>query len=132
MPRSHDGQMKSSLNAIASFREPVGRPSILPSCAACVNRNFGSPGQRRHTPELRRQARWCWIVTMELGWGFWLKLMGAVLVVGLAIWVIMLIAGAAFYAWGALGTMVFFIAVIVVIAYIYDRRQQATWEDDAT
>jgi len=66
---------------------------------------------------------------MELGWSFWLKLMGAVLVVGLAIWVIMLIAGAAFYAWGALGTMIFFIAVIVVIAYIYDRRQQASWDE---
>ena len=121
--------MKSSLNAIASFREPVGRSSILPSCAACVNRNFGSRGQKRHTPELRKQGRWCWIVSMELGWGFWLKLMGAVLVVGLAIWVIMLIAGAAFYAWGALGTMVFFIAVILVIAYIYDRRQQASWDE---
>src|SRR4029450_3836825 len=118
MPQSHDGQMKSSLNAIASFREPVGRPSILPVFAAGVNSN-----------RLRKQARWWWIVTMELGWSFWLKLMGAVLVVGLAIWVIMLIAGAAFYAWGALGTMVFFIAVIVVIAYIYDRRQQASLDD---
>ena len=66
---------------------------------------------------------------MELGWGFWLKLMGLVLVVGLAIWLIMLLAGAAFYAWGAFGTMVFFIAVIVLIAYIYDRRQQATWDE---
>jgi hypothetical protein len=69
----------------------------------------------------------CWIVPM--GWNFWLKLMGLVLVVGLAIWLVMLLVGAAFYAWGAFGAMVFFIGVIVLIAYIYDKRQQASWDE---
>jgi hypothetical protein len=52
-----------------------------------------------------------------------------VLVVGLAIWLVMLLVGAAFYAWGAFGAMVFFIGVIVLVAYIYDKRQQASWDE---
>jgi hypothetical protein len=78
---------------------------------------------------LRRIPFSCWIVPM--GWNFWLKLMGAVLVVGLAVWLVMLLVGAAFYAWGAFGAMVFFIGVIVLIAYIYDKRQQASWDQGA-
>ncbi len=61
-----------------------------------------------------------------LGWGFWLKLMGGVLLVGLAIWVIFLVVGVAWAAWGAFGTMIFFIGVLLLIGYIYDRRQQAS------
>ena len=50
-----------------------------------------------------------------LGWGFWLKLMGGVLLVGLAIWVIFLVVGVAWAAWGAFGTMIFFIGVLLLI-----------------
>lgn len=64
-----------------------------------------------------------------MGWGFWLKLMGLILVVGLAIWVILLVMDLAYAAWGAFGTMVFFIGVIVLVAWIYDKRQQATWDE---
>ena len=66
---------------------------------------------------------------MELGWGFWLKLMGGVILVGLALWVVLLVLDLAYAAWGAFGAMVFFIGVIVLVAYIYDKRQQATWDE---
>ncbi len=65
-----------------------------------------------------------------MGWDFWLKLMGGVIVVGLAVWLVLLLVGQAFVAWGALGGMLFFIGVILLIAYIYDKRQQATWPDE--
>lgn len=66
---------------------------------------------------------------MELGWGFWLKLMGGVILIGLALWVVLLVLDLAYAAWGAFGAMVFFIGVIVLVAYIYDKRQQATWDE---
>jgi hypothetical protein len=62
----------------------------------------------------------------DSGWGFWLKLMGGVILVGLALWVIFLVLDVAYAAWGAFGAMVFFIGVILLIAYVYDRRQQAS------
>jgi hypothetical protein len=65
-----------------------------------------------------------------MGWAFWLKLMGGVIVVGLAVWLVLLLVGQAFVAWGAFGGMLFFIGVILLIAYIYDKRQQASWEED--
>jgi uncharacterized membrane protein HdeD (DUF308 family) len=61
-----------------------------------------------------------------LGWSFWLKLMGGVILVGLAIWIIFLVLDVAYAAWGAFGAMLFFIGVILLIAYVYDRRQQAS------
>jgi hypothetical protein len=50
-------------------------------------------------------------------------------VIGLAVWLAMLLIGAAFVAWGALGAMIFFVAVILLVAYFYDKRQQASWEE---
>jgi cell division protein FtsW (lipid II flippase) len=100
---------------------------MLRAHAAMMTHPLGSRTLAGLGRPLRQLTRSCWIPPM--GWSFWLKLMGAVLVVGLAVWLIMLLAGAAFYAWGALGTMVFFIAVIVLIAYIYDKRQQASWDE---
>jgi len=69
------------------------------------------------------------VLDRSVGWNFWLKLMGGVIVVGLAVWLILLLAGAALFAWGALGAMAFFIAVILLIAYFYDKRQQASWDE---
>jgi multisubunit Na+/H+ antiporter MnhB subunit len=59
-----------------------------------------------------------------LGWGFWLKLIGGVILVGLAFFVILLVLDLAYAAWGALGAMVFFIGVTLLFAYLYDKRQQ--------
>ena len=61
-----------------------------------------------------------------LGWGFWLKLIGAVILAGLAIFVILLVLDLAYAAWGALGAMLFFVGVALLVAYLYDRRQQAS------
>jgi hypothetical protein len=65
-----------------------------------------------------------------MGWNFWLKLLGGVVVVGIAVGVVFLFIGAAFVAWGALGAIVFFAALALLVAWFYDRRQQASWDED--
>jgi hypothetical protein len=64
-----------------------------------------------------------------LGGGFWLKMIGVLLLVAIgAILVFVLIANA-WARWGLVGGMVFFGAVLLLIAYIGDRRSQRQYED---
>ena len=62
--------------------------------------------------------------------GFWLKLLGAIIIFGVAGMVLMAIIGAAWYAWGAIGTFLFIAAVGLLFAWIYDRRQAREYEED--
>jgi hypothetical protein len=64
-----------------------------------------------------------------LGAGFWLKMFGLIVVVGIAALVIFLLIDAAWYRWGALGALLFFFVLIGGIAYISDRRQQKQYEE---
>jgi hypothetical protein len=66
---------------------------------------------------------------MELGARFWLALVGGCLAIGIGGLVLFLIIGQAWAAWGVLGTFVFFAAVLLAIAYVYDRRQKKSYED---
>ena len=61
---------------------------------------------------------------------FWLKLFGAIIAFGVAGMVIMAIIGAAWYAWGLVGTFLLIAAVGILFAWIYDRRQAREYEED--
>jgi hypothetical protein len=64
-----------------------------------------------------------------LGAGFWFKLFGLLLLGGLGVLLVFLLIDAAWYRWGAIGALLFFFAVLLVIAYISDRRSQKQYED---
>jgi hypothetical protein len=65
---------------------------------------------------------------MELGARFWLSLIGIAIAVGVGIMLVFWLVGATWYAWGLLGTFVFFGLLMLVPAWIYDRRHQKTYE----
>jgi hypothetical protein len=58
----------------------------------------------------------------SLGGRFWLGLIGISLALGVAGLVLFLVINRAFYRWGALGTLLVLGGVLVLAAYIHDRR----------
>ncbi len=64
-----------------------------------------------------------------LGGGFWLKLFGVILLGGIGALLVFLLFDAAWYRWGLLGAIVVFSGVLLLIAYIGDRRSQRRYED---
>ena len=66
---------------------------------------------------------------MALGGRFWLGLVGVCLAIGIGGFVLFALIGITWAAWGALGTFIFFGAVMLGIADIFDRRQQKRYED---
>ena len=61
---------------------------------------------------------------MDMGFRFWLKLVGVVVGIGIAAFVAFLLFDLAFYAWGFLGAFLAVAAVLLVIAWFYDRKHQ--------
>ncbi len=59
-----------------------------------------------------------------LGTRFWLGLAGVLIVGGIGLMILFFVIGHAFYAWGALGACVFISAVLLSIAWYFDRREQ--------
>jgi hypothetical protein len=64
-----------------------------------------------------------------LGAGFWFKLIGIVLACGVGAILLFLLVDAAWYRWGALGALVFFSSIMLVYAYVYDRRHAKAYAD---
>jgi hypothetical protein len=64
-----------------------------------------------------------------LGAGFWFKLIGIVLACGVGAILLFLLVDAAWYRWGALGALVFFSGIMLVYAYVYDRRHAKAYAD---
>jgi hypothetical protein len=56
------------------------------------------------------------------GLGFYAKIVGVVLVIGLAIFIGLLAFARAAYAWGFLGAFAVVSVILLGIAWIYDRR----------
>ncbi len=64
-----------------------------------------------------------------LGFAFWAKIAGGIIVIGIAGLILMLLITSAVYAFGFLGALVAFAAVLLLIAWFYDRRQVEEYED---
>lgn len=64
-----------------------------------------------------------------LGAGFWLKVIGVVVLGGIAAMLSFVLFEAAWYRWGFFGAVIFFSVVLLGIAYISDRRSQQRYED---
>lgn len=59
----------------------------------------------------------------ELGKGFWLKLLGICLAIGIGGMLLFALLGTAWYAWGGFATLIIFGGLLLLWAWIYDRRQ---------
>jgi hypothetical protein len=65
----------------------------------------------------------------SLGGRFWLSIIGIALLIGLGGLLIFWLLGAAWYAWGGFGALLFFGGVMILGAWIYDRRTAKKYED---
>jgi hypothetical protein len=65
-----------------------------------------------------------------LGGKFWLWVIGVSLAVGIGGLLLFLLVGAAWYRWGFLGAMIFFGALLLLIAWIWDKRHEKTYDDE--
>jgi hypothetical protein len=71
-----------------------------------------------------------WIGGMEgLGFRFWGRMAGLMILLAVGLLIIFLILNRAFYAWGAFGALLFVAAVLLGIAWFYDRRQVARYDE---
>jgi len=58
-----------------------------------------------------------------LGAGFWFKVFGLILAGGIGAIALFILVDAAWYRWGAFGTLLFFLGIMLLMAYISDKRQ---------
>jgi hypothetical protein len=65
----------------------------------------------------------------KLGSRFWLWLAGILAIGAGAFIVVLIFLNGAYRRWGAGGAIVFFVAVLIFAAWIYDRRQQHKYDD---
>ena len=65
-----------------------------------------------------------------LGWRFWGGLVGAVIAIGFGLFLCFVVFDRAVYRWGALGALIAFSAVLLLIAWIFDRRQVRKYEEE--
>jgi hypothetical protein len=63
-----------------------------------------------------------------MGAGFWLGLVGICVAVGVIALLIFAFIGAAWYAWGLVGTFVVVGAVLLAIGWLIDRREARRYE----
>jgi hypothetical protein len=63
---------------------------------------------------------------MDLGFSFWLKTAGVIVLVGIACLVFFLLLDVAWAAWGGFGALLAVGAVLLLVAWIYDRRNART------
>ena len=64
-----------------------------------------------------------------LGFKFWAKLAGVVFLIGVASLILLLILARATYAWGVFGALMVFVAILLLVAWFYDRRQIERYEE---
>ncbi len=66
-----------------------------------------------------------------MGGSFWLKVFGVLVLGGIAVMLVFLLFEAVWYRWSLLGAIAFFTGVLLLIAYIGDRRSQQRYEEIA-
>jgi hypothetical protein len=64
-----------------------------------------------------------------LGPHFWRWFLGVGLLVVVGLVLIFVLLHRAWYRWGAFGTLLFAFALIMLVAWVYDRRQVKSYED---
>jgi hypothetical protein len=57
------------------------------------------------------------------GFGFWAKIAGVMIAIGIAVWVVVLIISRALYAWGLLGMFLALTVILLGIGWFADRRE---------
>jgi membrane protein implicated in regulation of membrane protease activity len=67
----------------------------------------------------------------DLGGKFWLYLVGIALAIGIGGFLLFMLIGAAWYAWGPFMALVVFGALLILVGWIHDRRSQKEYEDTA-
>jgi glucan phosphoethanolaminetransferase (alkaline phosphatase superfamily) len=65
----------------------------------------------------------------KLGGKFWLWLAGVLVVGAIALFLVLVFLTRSYYAWGAFGTFVVFIGILLVFAWVHDRREQHKYDD---
>lgn len=60
---------------------------------------------------------------MDLGARFWLGVVGIGIAIAAAAYLMFVLIGWAWYAWGLIGALVFFSAVAILFAWFSDRRE---------
>jgi hypothetical protein len=68
----------------------------------------------------------------ELGWKFWLWVIGVSLAIGIGGLLLFLLIGAAWYSWGFFGALLFFGAIALAWGWYYDRSQAKKYHDRTT
>jgi hypothetical protein len=58
----------------------------------------------------------------SIGFGFYATIVGVVLAIGIAVFVALLLFARAVFAWGFLGAFLVLSAILLAIAWVYDRR----------
>jgi membrane protein implicated in regulation of membrane protease activity len=76
---------------------------------------------------LRKDGFSCLIA--RVGGRFWLGLFAAVIGIGIAAFLVFVFIEAAFLRWGAIGALIFFAALALIVSWFYDRRVQARWDE---
>jgi len=60
----------------------------------------------------------------SLNFGFYAKIVGVVVLGGIAAMIVFGLIGLAWYTWGLVGMFIFFCAILLGIAYFFDRRAE--------
>ncbi len=65
----------------------------------------------------------------SLGFRFWAKVVGVIVLGGIVAMIVFGLIGWAWYTWGLVGMFIFFCAILLGVAYIFDRRAQKRAEE---
>jgi O-antigen ligase len=65
-----------------------------------------------------------------LGTKFWLGTFGVLLAAAVGVFIVLLIFFRAAYAWGFFGAFMLLFAVLILVAWIWDRRRNKQFEED--
>lgn len=66
----------------------------------------------------------------SLNTAFWLKVVGVIVLGGIVAMIVFGLIGWAWYTWGLVGMFIFFCAILLAIAWFFDRRSQRQAEEN--
>ncbi len=66
----------------------------------------------------------------SIGFKFWARLAGIVVLCGLAALILFLLLSKAVYAWGFLGGFLAFALLLLAIGWVWDKRSSRKWDTE--